>query len=80
MSRATAASLAAMRRRLDEPPPEPVPGQLAVEAPAAKDKPPSCEDGNPRCGVRPVRFYPCGYRCDEHQPSRTHRRPETRHA
>ncbi|MFF3886574.1 hypothetical protein [Streptomyces sp. NPDC001914] len=31
MTRAAAASLAAMRRRLDEPPPEPVPGQLAVE-------------------------------------------------
>ncbi|MDQ0949306.1 hypothetical protein QFZ24_003229 [Streptomyces phaeochromogenes] len=70
----TAASLAAMPRRLDEPPPENVPGQLAVEveAPAAKDEPPKvCEHGKPRCGAVPVRFYPCGHRCEEHQPART---------
>ncbi|MFF4523425.1 aromatic ring-opening dioxygenase LigA [Streptomyces bluensis] len=75
MTRATAASLAAMRQRLDEPPPETVPGQLAVEVPAAEDKPPKvCGYGNPRCGAVPVRFYPCGWKCDEHQPARTSRR------
>ncbi|MEV6074378.1 hypothetical protein AB0L80_04565 [Streptomyces sp. NPDC052069] len=31
MSPASAANLAAMRRRLSEPPPAPMPGQLAVE-------------------------------------------------
>jgi hypothetical protein len=31
VTRATAAALAAMRRRLNEPPPAPMPGQLAVE-------------------------------------------------
>lgn len=74
MTRATAATLAAMRRRLDEPPPENVPGQLAVEveAPAAEDKPAKdCGHGNPRCGAVPVRPYPCGWRCEEHQPART---------
>lgn len=30
-----------------------------------------CEHGNPRCGALPVRLYPCGPRCDEHQPART---------
>lgn len=75
MTRATAATLAAMRRRLDEPPAENVPGQLAVEVPAGKDKPPKvCDHGNPRCGAVPVRFYPNGWKCDEHQPARTSRR------
>ena len=77
MTRASAASLAAMRRRLDEPPPENVPGQLAVEveASAVKDKPPIvCDYGNPRCGAVPVRFYANGWKCDEHQPARTSRR------
>ncbi|MFD4371527.1 aromatic ring-opening dioxygenase LigA [Streptomyces sp. NPDC058527] len=75
MTRATTARLAAMRRRLDEPSPETVPGQLAVDAPATARKPPKvCEHGNPQCGARQVRPYPCGWRCDEHQPSRTHRR------
>ncbi|WHM36291.1 hypothetical protein [Streptomyces sp. BPTC-684] len=32
---------------------------------------PSCEHGNPACGARAVRPYPCGPRCEEHQPSRT---------
>ena len=80
MTRTTEASLAAMRRRLDEPPTEPVPGQLAVDVPAAEDKAPKCDHGNPRCGARPVRPYPCGWKCDDHQPARTHRRPENRHA
>ncbi|MEU0675108.1 hypothetical protein ABZ330_19875 [Streptomyces sp. NPDC006172] len=40
-----------------------------------EDKPPpSCEYGNPRCHAQPARFYPCGWKCDDHQPSRTHRR------
>ncbi|MFD7121932.1 aromatic ring-opening dioxygenase LigA [Streptomyces sp. NPDC059922] len=76
MTRTTEASLAAMRRRLDEPPPEPVPGQLAVEMATAEDKPPKvCGYGNPRCGAIPARFYPCGWKCDKHQPARTTRRP-----
>lgn len=29
-----------------------------------------CEHGNPQCGA-PARPYPCGTRCEEHQPSRT---------
>lgn len=75
MTRATAASLAAMRRRLDEPPAENVPGQLAVDVPAGEDKPPNvCDHGNPRCGAVPVRFYANGWKCDEHQPARTSRR------
>ncbi|MFD8005720.1 hypothetical protein [Streptomyces mirabilis] len=32
---------------------------------------PKCEHGNPQCGARPVRPYPCGPRCDEHQPAIT---------
>ncbi|MEK9521429.1 aromatic ring-opening dioxygenase LigA [Streptomyces venezuelae] len=64
-----------MRRRLDEPSVEAVPGQLAVEVPAAARRPsPACEHGNPTCGARPARPYPCGWKCDEHQPARTHRR------
>ncbi|MFD5591967.1 hypothetical protein [Streptomyces griseorubiginosus] len=52
-----------------------VPGQLAVDVPAGKDKPPNvCDYGNPRCGAVPVRFYPNGWKCDEHQPARTSRR------
>lgn len=34
-------------------------------------KPRRCEHGNPGCGAETVRPYPCGWRCDEHQPSRT---------
>ncbi|MGW3166947.1 hypothetical protein ACWC9Q_29635 [Streptomyces sp. NPDC001142] len=30
-----------------------------------------CEHGNPRCGAAPARPYPCGWRCDAHQPSIT---------
>ncbi|MFK0108544.1 hypothetical protein [Streptomyces sp. NPDC091217] len=30
-----------------------------------------CDAGNPRCGAAPVRPYPCGWRCEEHQPART---------
>ncbi|WP_244409208.1 hypothetical protein [Streptomyces albofaciens] len=32
---------------------------------------PRCEHGNPGCGARPARPYPCGPRCDEHQPAHT---------
>ncbi|KUN96172.1 hypothetical protein [Streptomyces caeruleatus] len=32
---------------------------------------PSCEHGNPQCRDSQVRPYPCGPRCDEHQPART---------
>ncbi|WP_406124949.1 aromatic ring-opening dioxygenase LigA [Streptomyces canus] len=71
MTRATAATLAAMRRRLDEPPPENVPGQLAVNVPAGEDKPPKvCDYGNPRCGAVPVRFYANGWFCDDHPAGR----------
>lgn len=34
-------------------------------------RPTRCEHGNPQCGAETVRPYPCGWRCDEHQPSRT---------
>ncbi|MFE1839256.1 hypothetical protein [Streptomyces sviceus] len=52
-----------------------VPGQLAVNVPAGEEKPPKvCDYGNPRCGAVPVRFYPNGWKCDEHQPARTSRR------
>lgn len=30
-----------------------------------------CEHGNPQCRATPTRPYPCGWRCDAHQPSRT---------
>ncbi|OII60884.1 aromatic ring-opening dioxygenase LigA [Streptomyces sp. CC53] len=75
MTRATAAGLAALRRRLDEPPPESVPGQLAVDLASTDERPKVCDYGNPRCGAVPVRFYPNGWKCDAHQPSRTSRRP-----
>ncbi|MEV4036398.1 hypothetical protein [Streptomyces umbrinus] len=32
---------------------------------------PSCEHGNPTCRDLAVRPYPCGPRCDEHQPAKT---------
>ncbi|WP_371652474.1 MULTISPECIES: hypothetical protein [unclassified Streptomyces] len=32
---------------------------------------PNCEYGNPPCGAKAVRPYPCGPRCEEHQPART---------
>jgi hypothetical protein len=60
------------RRHLDTPPPPALPGQLAVEATAAEDRPPRvCEHGNPQCGAVPIRPYPCGPRCEQHQPSTT---------
>ncbi|MGC0427643.1 hypothetical protein RKD32_003998 [Streptomyces sp. SAI-195] len=40
------------------------------------DGPPRCEYGRPQCGARPARPYPCGWKCDDHQPARTHRRKE----
>ncbi|MGW3057707.1 hypothetical protein ACWC98_17550 [Streptomyces goshikiensis] len=36
-------------------------------------RPPRCEYGNPQCGAETIRPYPCGPRCDEHQPAHTHR-------
>lgn len=54
------------RQLLDTAPPPTVPGQLAVDTP-----PPDCEHGNPACRAVPVRYYPCGYRCEQHQPSIT---------
>ncbi|MFF4672314.1 hypothetical protein ACFY1C_21055 [Streptomyces sp. NPDC001279] len=30
-----------------------------------------CEHGNPPCRTVPTRPYPCGPRCDQHQPART---------
>jgi hypothetical protein len=69
------ASLDRAARLLDTPPPAPVPGQLAVDV-VADDRPPKvCEYGNPRCGAVPVRPYPCGWKCDDHQPAKTSRRP-----
>lgn len=63
-----AARLDRARRHLDAPPPAPVPGQLAVEV----ERPPRpCEDGNPPCAALPTRTYPCGPRCDTHQPANT---------
>ncbi|MEU8989995.1 hypothetical protein AB0C98_26790 [Streptomyces sp. NPDC048558] len=35
---------------------------------------PSCEHGSPQCRDDEVRPYPCGPRCEEHQPGRTFRR------
>ncbi|MFK0296406.1 hypothetical protein ACIQU6_38860 [Streptomyces sp. NPDC090442] len=29
-----------------------------------------CNAGDPQCGAHPVRPYPCGWRCEEHQPAR----------
>lgn len=63
----TTLDLDATRRLLDGPPPPAVPGQLAVDT-----EPLCCEHGNPRCGAVPARPYPCGYRCEQHQPARTH--------
>ncbi|MEV2203762.1 aromatic ring-opening dioxygenase LigA [Streptomyces fradiae] len=62
------------RRLLDAPPPDPVPGQTALDLPAEPHPGPECEHGNPRCRTAPARFYPCGWKCDAHQPSKTHRR------
>jgi hypothetical protein len=64
-------------RMLASPPPEPVPGQLAVEVEQSTptDKPPKvCEYGNPRCGAVPVRPYIGGLFCDTHPAGR---RPTT---
>ncbi|MGW1152003.1 aromatic ring-opening dioxygenase LigA [Streptomyces rubiginosohelvolus] len=63
-----AARLDRARRHLDTPPPDTVPGQLAVEV---ERLPRPCEDGNPPCGALPTRPYPCGPRCDDHQPANT---------
>ncbi|MGW1760971.1 hypothetical protein [Streptomyces mirabilis] len=30
-----------------------------------------CDTGSPRCRALPVRPYPCGWRCEEHQPAST---------
>ncbi|MDN5380702.1 aromatic ring-opening dioxygenase LigA [Streptomyces sp. LB8] len=70
------ARLDAVRRLLDTPPPEPVPGQTALDVPtaprSAKPKPPpTCDTGNPVCGA-PARLYPAGWRCDRHRPSSYH--------
>lgn len=68
----TRARLDAARRLLDTPPPETLPGQAALDVPAApprEDRPPlTCDTGNPRCGA-PARPYPAGPRCDRHRPS-----------
>lgn len=61
VSPATRAELA---RILASPPPEPVPGQLAVDVGPA---PLTCDTGNPICGA-PARPYPAGPRCDQHRP------------
>ena len=60
------AGLDRVRRLLDTPPPEPVPGQLAVDV--EEKPPPTCDTGRPRCGA-PARLYPAGWRCDQHRPS-----------
>lgn len=74
MSPAARRRLDRAARLLDTAPAATVPGQLAVDI-AAEDKPPKvCHYGNPRCGAVPARFYPCGWKCDEHQPANTHRR------
>nr|WP_308800993.1 aromatic ring-opening dioxygenase LigA [Streptomyces polyasparticus] len=73
-ARAPEVRLTRTRRLLDAPPVKHVPGQLAVEVepPLVEDAPPRvCQHGNPRCGAVPVRPYPCGLRCEEHQPART---------
>lgn len=36
--------------------------------PSANDPGAGCDTGRPRCG-KPARFYPAGWRCDEHRPS-----------
>ncbi|MFK0069724.1 aromatic ring-opening dioxygenase LigA [Streptomyces sp. NPDC091046] len=71
----SAKARAELARILAAPPPEQVPGQAALDVPAEEKPPPSCEHGNPRCHARPVRPYPCGWKCDDHQPAKTHRRP-----
>ncbi|MFG2650933.1 hypothetical protein [Streptomyces sp. NPDC048436] len=46
-----------------------------MSAPRDEDKPPpSCEHGRTRCHAQPARLYPCGWRCDEHQPARAYHR------
>lgn len=72
----TRARLAQARAYLDAAPPEGVPGQLDLAGREAKPK--VCEYGNPQCKATPARHYPCGWKCDEHQPARTSRRPEAR--
>lgn len=43
--------------------------------PVVVDRPPNvCQYGNPQCGAIPARFYPCGWKCDDHQPAKTSRR------
>jgi hypothetical protein len=37
--------------------------------PGARDEGAGCDTGRPLCG-QPARFYPAGWRCDEHRPHR----------
>lgn len=71
--------LDAARAHLDQPPAETLPGQLGLDVtpPAGGRAARDCDAGNPRCGARPVRPYPCGYRCDQHKPQPTRRQEPT---
>ncbi|MFF9262025.1 MULTISPECIES: aromatic ring-opening dioxygenase LigA [Streptomyces] len=66
------AGLDRVRRLLDTPPPEAIPGQAVMDIPTEEKPPPSCDTGNPRCGSLDVRFYAAGWRCEKHRP-RTYR-------
>ncbi|MFJ2017219.1 aromatic ring-opening dioxygenase LigA [Streptomyces nodosus] len=67
MTPATRARLDRVRRLLDTPSPERLPGQAAMDIPAEEKPPPTCDTGRPLCGA-PARLYPAGWRCDEHHP------------
>lgn len=60
-ARAQAVGLAIPQQRASSKPASSAP---AVERPA----PGICDTGQPRCG-QPARFYPAGWRCDNHRPS-----------
>ncbi|MYV44960.1 aromatic ring-opening dioxygenase LigA [Streptomyces sp. SID2888] len=54
-----------VRRLLDAPPPEQIPGQAALDVPT--EEKPGCDTGRPLCGA-PARFTAAGWRCDDHRP------------
>lgn len=70
-SRAKEAQLEAMRAQAVDLS-TPLPGRTAASelvAPAIpRPVPGICDTGRPKCG-KPARFYPAGWRCDEHRPT-----------
>jgi hypothetical protein len=70
-SRAKEAQLEAMRAEavdLATPPREAGPASHLVAPAIPRTVPGVCDTGRPKCGG-PARFYPAGWRCDDHRPT-----------